>query len=158
MPLYASKMRDIDEYIRSIKQSPPQSIEPLPVFPSTKPFGLPNELRPVEKKEPGSQETGSDLAVLQSELIQINYAKAADLATLLKENHNGLLSKRGSLTIDSRTNSLWIQDIALRLGKIKTLVRALDLPVKQVLIEARIVDVTKDFARDLGIRFGISKF
>lgn len=90
-------------------------------------------------------------------MIQINYAKAADIAVLLKDKNNSLLSKRGTLSVDARTNTIWIQDTGVQIEEIRELVKQLDIPVKQVLIEARIVNVTKDFARDLGIRFGISR-
>jgi len=93
---------------------------------------------------------------LYSELLQINYAKANDIATLLKDQNNSLLSKQGSLTVDGRTNSIWIQDKKIKINNIRQLLKRLDVPVKQVLIEARIVNVTKDFAQDLGIRFGVT--
>ena len=93
--------------------------------------------------------------LLKSRLIQINYAKAADIAVLIKDNHS-LLSKRGKLSVDGRTNTLWIQDISPRISQIKSIVKQLDIPVKQVQIEARIVNVTKEAILDLGIRFGVS--
>ncbi|MFY7697917.1 MAG: type IV pilus secretin PilQ [Legionella sp.] len=97
------------------------------------------------------------LAPLQSELLQINYAKAADIATMLKDKSNSLLSERGTLSIDARTNTIWLQDTAEQIETVRSLVKKLDIPVRQVLIEARIVDMTKDSAQDLGVRFGVSK-
>lgn len=110
-----------------------------------------------EKNALKAQQAVTNLAPLRSQLIQINYAKAADIAVLLKDKNNSLLSKRGTLSVDARTNTIWIQDTGAQIEEIRELVKQLDIPVKQVLIEARIVNVTKDFARDLGIRFGISR-
>ncbi|KTD64881.1 type IV pilus secretin PilQ [Legionella spiritensis] len=115
------------------------------------------ELLNQEKAELKAQQEVTSLAPLRSDLLQINYAKAADIATLLKDKNNSLLSKRGNLSVDTRTNTIWIQDTGLQIEEIRELVKKLDIPVKQVQIEARIVNVTKDFTRDLGIRFGVSK-
>jgi type IV pilus assembly protein PilQ len=116
-----------------------------------------SELLKREKDELKSQLEVTSLAPLRSDLLQINYAKAADIATLLKDKDTSLLSKRGALSVDARTNSIWIQDTGAQIEEIRELIKQLDVPVKQVLIEARIVNVTKDFAQDLGIRFGVSK-
>lgn len=97
------------------------------------------------------------LAPVRAELLQINYAKAVDIATMLKDKNNSLLSERGNLSVDTRTNTIWLQDTSDRIEEIIDLVKRLDVPVKQVLIEARIVDVTKDCEEDLGVRFGVSK-
>lgn len=110
-----------------------------------------------EKKELEARREDSQMVPLHSEFLQINYAKASDIATLLKDKETSFLSSRGSLGVDARTNILWIQDSNSRIDKIKKLVKQLDIPVQQVLIEARLVNVTKDFAEDLGIRFGVSK-
>lgn len=110
-----------------------------------------------EKQELVSQLEVTNLLPLRSELIQINYAKAADIATLLKDKNTSLLSKRGSISVDVRTNSIWIQDTGAQIEEIRELIKQLDIPVKQVLIEARIVNVTKNFTQDLGIRFGVSR-
>ena len=115
------------------------------------------ELIAREKKEFKAQLEHRNLAPLRSDLMQINYAKALDIATLLKDQNSTLLSAQGKLSVDTRTNSIWIQDIDTQLNKIKRLVKRLDVPVKQVLIEARIVNVSKDFARELGLRFGVSR-
>jgi type IV pilus assembly protein PilQ len=85
----------------------------------------------------------------------VNYAKATDLAALIKKGtDNSLLSERGSVAIDERTNTLLLQDTSERLADIRRLVSTLDIPVRQVLIEARIVIVSDDFSRQLGVRFG----
>lgn len=96
-----------------------------------------------------------ELEPLYSEFVQVNYAKAADLAALIGgDSGNALLSERGSVGIDERTNTLLVKDTAERLQDIRRLVRTLDIPIRQVLIESRIVVVNDDFSRDLGIRFG----
>jgi type IV pilus assembly protein PilQ len=95
------------------------------------------------------------LEPLRSEFIQVNYAKAGDLAVLIGQSgQNPLISERGSVAIDERTNTLLIQDTAERLANIRRLVTTLDIPVRQVLIESRIVIVNDDYNRELGVRFG----
>lgn len=94
---------------------------------------------------------------LRSEYLQVNYAKAQDLADLIKGKGNSLMSERGSVTVDARTNTLLLQDTSDHLADIRRLVSTLDIPVRQVLIEARIVIVNDDFKRELGARFGINK-
>ena len=92
---------------------------------------------------------------LHTRYLQINYAKAADLANLiLGGGQNPLISTRGSVTIDERTNTLLVQDVADRIADIQGLVSRLDKPVRQVLIESRIVIVNNDYRRDLGVRLG----
>jgi type IV pilus assembly protein PilQ len=115
----------------------------------------------------------TELEPLYSEFLQVNYAKAADLAALINGQtammmggaggaaggamgNNRMLSDRGSVGIDDRTNTLLIQDTAERLQDIRRLVRALDIPIRQVLIESRIVVVNDDFSRDLGVRLGFT--
>ncbi len=99
----------------------------------------------------------SELEPLFSEFLQVNYAKAGDLAELIMgDGANALLSDRGSIAVDDRTNTLLIQDTAARLQDIRRLVRTLDIPIKQVLIESRIVVVNDDFSRDLGVRLGVT--
>ena len=96
-----------------------------------------------------------ELSPLRTEYLQVNYAKATDLAALIKSGAgNSLLSERGSVAIDERTNTLLLQDTTDRLTDIRRLVSTLDIPVRQVLIEARIVIVSDDFSRELGVRFG----
>ena len=95
-------------------------------------------------------------APLISESLQINYAKASDFTSLLKTKDNSLLSERGSVSVDERTNRLLIRDTARNVAAITDLVQQLDIPVRQVLIESRIVLATNDFSKELGVRFGIS--
>jgi type IV pilus assembly protein PilQ len=99
----------------------------------------------------------SELEPLYSEFLQVNYAKASDLAGLIgTEGGNAMLSERGSIAVDDRTNTLLVQDTAERLQNIRRMVRTLDIPIKQVLIETRIVVVNDDFSRDLGVRLGVT--
>jgi type IV pilus assembly protein PilQ len=113
------------------------------------------ELAAREKQMLESQKSLTELAPVRTEYLQVNYAKASDLASLIKSQGKGsLLSERGSLAIDERTNTLLLQDTSDRLADIRRLVQTLDIPVKQVLIEARIVIVNDDFSRELGVRFG----
>jgi type IV pilus assembly protein PilQ len=113
------------------------------------------ELAAREKAELAARKDIQELAPLRTEYLQVNYAKASDLAGLIKSSgENSLLSERGSVTIDERTNTLLIQDTADRLQDIRRLVTTLDIPIRQVLIEARIVIVNDDFSRNLGVRFG----
>lgn len=96
------------------------------------------------------------LLPLHAQLIPIKYAKASDIALMLKDKANSLLSSRGAVSVDPRTNSIWLQDTLQQMRVIKRLINELDIPVRQVEIEARIVSMNKDCARDLGIRFGLS--
>lgn len=97
------------------------------------------------------------LSPLHSMLIPIHYAKASDLALLLKDKRSSLLTARGNVSVDARTNSLWIKDSSAQLKTVMRLIRQLDVPVKQVEIEARIVNMNKEGMLDLGIRFGMTK-
>ena len=115
------------------------------------------EIAAREKLELESQKQIEDLAPLRSEYIQVNYAKAEDLAALLKSEDNSLLSIRGNVTIDERTNTLLVQDTAEKLLQIRGLVNTLDIPVRQVLIESRVVVANDDFSKDIGVRFGINR-
>lgn len=114
------------------------------------------EIAAQEKAELQARREVEDLAPLTSDLVQVNYAKAANIATLIKDKTNSLLSQRGNISVDERTNMLWVQDISSKVQEIRSLVHKLDVPVKQVLIEARVVNVNRDFERDLGIRFGVT--
>jgi type IV pilus assembly protein PilQ len=115
------------------------------------------EIAAREKQLLSARKEVQELAPLRSEFLQVNYAKAADLAALMKSgNNNSLLSSRGSVAIDERTNTLLLQDTSDRLADIRRLVATLDIPVRQVRIEARIVIVSDDFSRELGVRFGVN--
>lgn len=114
------------------------------------------ELAAREKLELESKKQIEELAPLRTEWFQINYAKAADLAKLIKAKENSLLSKRGNVTLDDRTNTLMVQDTSTQLDAIRRLIAKLDIPVRQVLIESRIVIATDDFSKSLGVKFGLS--
>jgi len=102
----------------------------------------------------------SELEPMYSEFLQVNYAKASDLASLInaESGGNAMLSERGSIAVDDRTNTLLVQDTAQRLQDIRRMVRTLDVPIKQVLIESRIVIVNDDFSRGLGVRLGLTAY
>lgn len=95
-------------------------------------------------------------APLVSESIQINYAKAEEFIDLLKTKDNSLLSERGSISVDKRTNKLLIRDTVKNLDAIVALLEELDVATEQVLIESRIVLATNVFTKELGIRFGVT--
>jgi type IV pilus assembly protein PilQ len=102
------------------------------------------------------------LEPLQTVLIPVSYAKAEDMMNLIQDSTNavdseyGLLSERGSVTIDERTNTLLVTDTAERILEIRELVTELDYAVRQVQIESRIVIASSDFAHELGVRFGVT--
>ncbi len=113
------------------------------------------EIAARERELLSARAEAQELAPLRTEYLQVNYAKASDLAALIKSGaNNSLLSERGSVAIDERTNTLLLQDTSERLADIRRLVSTLDIPVRQVMIEARIVIVNDDFSRELGVRFG----
>src|SRR5579862_5455487 len=114
------------------------------------------ELAAREKADLAARKDVQELAPLRSEYLQVNYAKAADMAALVKTQTNSLLSPRGNVAVDERTNTLLLQDTSDRIADIRRLVATLDIPVRQVQIEARIVIVNNDFERDLGARFGFT--
>ena len=116
------------------------------------------EIAAREKLELEAQQQIQELAPLRTEFMQVNYAKASDISALIKDEANNLLSERGNVTVDKRTNTLLIQDTAEQLSDIRGVIQALDIPVRQVLIESRIVIANEDFSKDLGIRFGYSHF
>jgi type IV pilus assembly protein PilQ len=139
------------------------------------------ELAAQEKAQLEAKKSTRDLEPLVSELIRINYAKASDIAALLKSVKavasdvsttspfqtvsyageqktvsNSLLSARGQVTVDNRTNSILIQDTPSKIREVRALIAKLDQPVEQVMIEARLVEATSTFARTLGARFGVT--
>jgi type IV pilus assembly protein PilQ len=117
------------------------------------------EIAAREKLDLESRKTVEELVPLRTEIIQVNYAKAADLAKLLKsgdEKRGTILSPRGAVETDERTNSLIVKDIPDKLVDVRELVAQLDQPAKQVMIDSRVVIASDDFSRDLGVRFGVS--
>jgi type IV pilus assembly protein PilQ len=121
-------------------------------------IGPTEELASREKAELAAHKEVQELSPTHTEFMQVNYAKVSDLAKLIKTTNakESMLSPRGSLSIDERTNTLLVQDTTDKLADVRRLVQTLDVPVKQVLIEARIVIVSDTFERDLGARFGVT--
>lgn len=122
-----------------------------------------DEIAAREKQELAAQKQLIELEPLYSELVEVNFAKATDLAALLSTKTEdagagvtGFLSTRGSATVDLRTNSLLLRDTAEQLVQIRKLIAKLDIPVRQVLIESRVVIANNDFTKELGVRFGAS--
>jgi type IV pilus assembly protein PilQ len=113
-----------------------------------------DELANKEKLELESKQQIVELEPLRTETFVLSYAKAADVQTLIASKDQKLLSKRGSATVDARTNTMFVQDVPSRLEEVRRLVSQLDVPVRQVLIEARVVIADDRFTRDLGARFG----
>jgi type IV pilus assembly protein PilQ len=121
-------------------------------------IGPTEELATREKAELAAHKEVQELSPTHTEFMQVNYAKVADLQKLIKSGSGkeSMLSSRGSISIDERTNTLLVQDTSDKLADVRRMVQILDVPVKQVLIEARIVIVSDTFERDLGARFGVS--
>ena len=115
------------------------------------------ELALRERQELEANRQIEELAPLLTEFVQINYADASDLMSLIQAEENNLLSSRGNASVDARTNTLIVQDIASSLRAVKALISELDVSVRQVLIESRIVNADESFAKDIGVRFGYSK-
>jgi type IV pilus assembly protein PilQ len=116
------------------------------------------EITARETLELESQKQVESLAPLQFEYIQLNYAQAGDIKKLLKEKGNELLTpERGSVTVDSRTNTLLVKDTAAKLDSIRKLVDKLDIPVRQVMIDSRVVIADNNFAKEVGVRLGFNR-
>lgn len=114
------------------------------------------ELMARETQALQSKKQVSDLAPLHTVNISVNYAKAASLASILKSSEGGILSDRGAVTVDERTNTLLIRDTLLSIDQARKMIDALDIPVKQVLIESRMVTVLDNVDEQLGVRWGFS--
>ena len=116
-----------------------------------------SEFDAQEQKVLEKAQMASELAALSSEILSISYAKASDIAELLVgEGEITMLSSRGSLTVDERTNSLLLRDLPENIRVIKEIIETLDVPIKQVQIEARIVTINEGNLKELGVRWGIS--
>lgn len=96
-----------------------------------------------------------DLEPLVTESFQINYHKAKEIHAFLSDSKQTVLSPRGSVVVDERSNKVFVTDVSTRLDALRRLVQEIDIPPRQVLIEARIVEANKNFTRDLGVRMGI---
>ena len=114
------------------------------------------EIAAREKLELENQKQISELAPLRTEFIQIRYASASELFDLFNSSGNGtsMMSDRGSVIVDERTNSIILTDTATRLEEFRRVIGQLDVPVRQVLIEARIVSANATFTEQLGIAWG----
>jgi hypothetical protein len=99
----------------------------------------------------------SDLVGLEDRVVRLNYANASDILKVLDTKNFSLLSSRGSTNIDARSNSIWIRDTPDHLNTIVGLIKQLDQPVKQVEIEAKIVSIDRQYERQIGARFGLSR-
>ena len=133
------------------------------------------EIAAREKLEIQASQQILQLAPLQTEYIQLSYAKAMDVQTLITSGRNNggsgntgasnnsggeanvgsLLSSRGTMSVDARTNTLIIQDTARKIDEIRELILKLDVPIRQVMIEARIVRATDSFSKELGVKWGV---
>ena len=116
-----------------------------------------DEIAAREKLELEARKQVEELERLRTEYIKVNYAKAADMADLLSLKDNAILSPRGSVSVDERTNTLLVKDTNSSLANVRTLLVELDIPVRQVLIESRVVIANDDFSKELGVRFGVSR-
>lgn len=116
-----------------------------------------DELDLREKQQLEKQQLEEEMGELSSEIIKVNFAKASDIAEMINgEGNITMLSERGSMTIDERTNSLLIRELPENISVIRDIVESLDIPVKQVQIEARIVTVSEGNMDELGVRWGFS--
>jgi len=113
------------------------------------------EVARMEQLEAQAALQMEELEPLKTSLLRVKYARASELAALVKSEANRLMSPRGSVTVDQRTNTLLIHDTPSSIKNIRSLIASLDRPVKQVMVESRIVIASDDFARDLGVKFGV---
>jgi type IV pilus assembly protein PilQ len=113
------------------------------------------ELAVKERQQLESRQQISELEPLQTEMFQLNYQKADAVQKLISDEKQKMLSKRGSAVVDPRTNILFVQDTAARLEEVRRVIRQIDVTVRQVLIESRIVIASDKFSRQLGVRLGV---
>jgi type IV pilus assembly protein PilQ len=113
------------------------------------------ELAVKEKQQLESMQQINDLEPLQTEMFQLNYQKADAIKALISDKDGKFLSKRGTAVVDARTNILFVQDTGGRLEEVRRLIRQIDVTVRQVVIESRIVIADDKFGRQLGVRFGM---
>lgn len=115
------------------------------------------ELAAKEKQALESQQQIDDLEQVRTEVFTLNYMKAADLVAMLSDSKQKLLSKRGSAVPDIRTNTVFVQDIPKYLEQVQAIINKTDVPVKQVMIESRLVIADEKFGKELGARFGVTQ-
>jgi type IV pilus assembly protein PilQ len=117
-----------------------------------------DELATKEKLALEAQAQIQDLEPLRTESFQLNYQKAEAFQKILSDSTQKILSKRGSAVIDPRTNIIFVQDVASKLDEVRELLKTVDIASRQVLIEARIVEASDTFSRNLGARLGYNEF
>ncbi len=115
-----------------------------------------DELATQEKLELESKQQISEIEPMRVEVFQLNYQKADAVAKLLSDDKQKVLSKGGSAVPDQRTNKVFVRDTMSRLDEVRRIIQQLDIPVRQVLIEARIVEADDRFSRNLGTRLGFN--
>lgn len=115
-----------------------------------------DEIATKEKLDFESRQQIGDLEPVRTESFQLNYHKAKAIFDLLKNKDQTLLSKRGAVIVDERTNKLFVTDVPARLEDLRKLIQEIDIPMRQVMIEARIVEASDSFAKDLGMRLGLN--
>ena len=114
------------------------------------------ELAAREAKELQARQQVEKLESLHTEFIQVNYAKAKEIADLLQTEGTSFISARGAISVDQRTNTLLIKDTRKSIENVRQAIETLDIPVRQVLIESRMVTVKDNVAEELGVRWGAS--
>ena len=117
-----------------------------------------DEIATKEKLALEAQQQISDLEPLRTESFQLNYQKADAIQKLISDASQKVLSKRGSAVVDARTNTLFVQDTPTKLEEIRTLIKQIDVAVRQVMIESRIVEASDTFQKNLGARLGVFTF
>ena len=115
-----------------------------------------DEIATKEKLVLESAQQITELEAVRTESFVLNYQKAADIKTLLSDPQQKVLSKRGSVVVDPRTNTVFVQDVPTRLEEVRRLLAQIDVAVKQVMIEARIVEASDNFTKNLGARLGFN--
>jgi type IV pilus assembly protein PilQ len=116
-----------------------------------------DELAAKEKQVFESQQQIDDVEPMRTEVFTLNYMKAEALKDILTDSKQKILSKRGSAVLDPRTNTVFVQDIPKYLEQVQAIINKTDIPVKQVMIESRIVIADEKFGRELGARFGVTQ-
>jgi Type II secretory pathway, component PulD len=160
--------QSVIDYVNEVKQNTPQTTEPLvetSPYISVKytsynlrsPFAINNaniKTYTLDKlpNDFVSEQTLKELDVVNIEFIQVNYAKAVDMVAIIKDKTNSLLSPAGQISIDPRTNMLLVKDAAANLLNIKQLLTHLDVPIRQVMIEAQIVETSNNYKNAFGFQ------
>jgi len=114
-----------------------------------------DEIAAKEKLDLEARQQISDIEPIHTESFQMNYQKAEAMMALLGDTNQKMLTKRGSVAMDARTNTLFVRDTPTQLEEVRKLLEQIDVSVRQVMIEARIVEATDLFSRILGVRFGV---